>query len=430
MIKTIPLRSLFVLPRVVDLFTPLLFLYFVTLHADRLNFQLGGSVRFNNLLAMALLIILTLRLRKEFFRIEKWIALWLGVLVASILLSMLLSPHFKRCFLHMIWFVWTILSYLWLPYQCMAKLDPKKVLQLYLSSFLVVGIYAICQLFTGPLGDPFVTQWIPPGMGRPNAMNYEPSYYVLYMCPFVILQTVLYLGKEGSVSGKRLFLIYVLYLCSASASALFSFFVFFIMVLFFQRYRLPALKLAFKLSLAMVPVFLIGGSLALNYFLKNMAFREHNSVDERWSGMEDCLKLFKQRPFVGFGLGGVPPERVKQKLYYIRQQQIGSCTLKEAECNNLGSEILASLGLIGAAAFALMIGLYGRHYFLKRRGTWDDGFFIATMVMIVTWQINQTLMRPYCWTFFAIALAYLQTKQPSLQSPKEAVGVESLDRVS
>jgi len=419
MMISLRLPKLFRLPKVIDLFTPLLFLYFVTLHADRLSFQVGGTVRFNNLLALALIVILTLRLRKEFFRIERWLFWSFALIIFSILLSLVCSPHWKNCVLYLFWFGFVFLCYFWMPYQLFAKLDRQKVLKLYFASFFVVGFYAFCQLFTAPLGDPFVGQWIIPAcMGRPNAFSYEPSYYVLYMTPFVFHQTLLYIARDKSVSGRRLLFINFFYLVSTSTSAICSYLIFIFLTLFYRQYHKKLWSLVVKLAIGMLPIFMIGGAIAISLFLKNLDLKKHHSISERWEGIWDCYTLFKQRPIIGYGLGGVAHERVAQGLYLEKYNSpTGEVFWKAAEPTNLGTEILASLGLIGTAAFAILIFLFTRCYFKRRSSCWDDAFFISVLVMLVTWQFNQSLMRPYTWTYFAFACAFLRTNLQSQQVP-------------
>lgn len=409
MIKTLAIPRILRLPKVVDLFTPLLFLYFVTLHADWLNIQLAGTVRFNNLLAMAMLFVWMLRLRFDFFRLEKWVIVSVLTILASVFLSLLFTPHSRRCILHMFWLCWTLLCYFWLPYQLMKKADQRLLLKLYFASFLMVGFYAICQLVTGPLGDPYVSQFIKPYIGRPSALCYETSYYVLYMTPFVFHQTVLYLGRDSSVSGRRLSLIYFLYLCTVSAGALMSFFVFFPIVLLYRRFRVRALILILKLGIALSLLVLLGGGTIKNFLLKKSDSGSHHSVSERMANAEYCLTLFKQRPLLGYGLGGVAPERMEQGMLLDKFQGLGITDCKYAEPSNIATEILSSLGIVGVFAFSLMICLYIVQHFKMRKSLQHDAFFVSVLVMLVTWQFSQSLMRTYCWTHFAIAAAFLRT---------------------
>ena len=428
MIARIPFPRFISFPKVVDLFTPLLFLYFVTLHADQLNFQFGGTIRFNNLLALGLLIVLMVRLRKDLFKIDKWLTISLSAIIFSVLISMFFTPYFHRCLLFACWFFWTLLCYFWLPYQMVIKLDSKRILHLYFTSFLVVGAYGFSQLITGPLGDPFVGQYITSFIGRPNAFSYEPSYYVLYMTPFVIYQTCLFLNGDKAVSGKRMCIIYLFYLSSMSAGAIASLMVFFSMILFHKKMRKNAALFLFKIAIALSPLFILMPSVAMNFLLKNGQLNAHFSATDRINGMLDCLALFKKRPLIGYGLGAVAPVRVHQESFQEKYNvPEGANLLKAAEPTNISSEVLASLGLVGGAAFCLMILVFVITYIKNRKNYKHDALLIAFFVMLINWQFNQSLMRPYCWTFFAIAAALLKTNLQSGLSPSQEESGQMLD---
>lgn len=431
----------FSFPKVIDLFTPLLFIYFLTLHADYLHIHVGGHVRLNNLLAFGLVILLMIRLRGNFFKIERRILIALLLIIASILVSLAFSPHMKRCTLHGAWFFFTLLCYFWMPYQLLDKFSCDKVLKLYFLSFGVVGVYAICQLFTCPLfTDPTCTQHLGV-LGRPSALCYEPSYYVLYMTPFVFLQTLLYFGKDPAVSGKKIVFLFVCYFVSMVTGSLFACIFFVIFTAFFRAYRHRLLSFSLKLLIVLLPILVFGGAVVWNTFLKHgLNIAKHPSVQERWINSKHCMTLFMQRPVIGYGLGGVPPERVEQGLYLAKYDELEIDNWnKVAEPSNIATEVLSSLGLVGACTFVVLFAAYATSHFRKRRVLcmkedpetkrlvlWYDAFFISTIIMLLTWQFSQALMRPYCWTHFAFAAAFLRTTQPFGRSPYQEVSTQTL----
>lgn len=196
-----------------DLFYPILFLYFLTLHADVLSLTLKGfTFRYNNFIAFALIVALMLRFRREFFSIDKRITIPLLMLTASLLISFFFSSYKRRCFLFFGWYGLTMICYFWLPYQIMHKLDVKKVLKLYFWSFIGVGLFAVKEL-----GHFFQTHL----RERPHAFTYEPSYYALYMTPFIVMVNFyyLFLQEKKRMSLKLLLFINFLFMISFSTSA-------------------------------------------------------------------------------------------------------------------------------------------------------------------------------------------------------------------
>ena len=430
--RTFTLPHLLSLPRTTDLFIPFFFLYLVTLHADQLSMHVGSyALRFNNFLALALAILVALRFRSRFFKVDSSLALALLALLFSVVISMGFSPSFKRCFLYLVQFCFTMVAYFWLPYQLLTSWRDNRLYRYYWLSFVVVGTYAFLQLFTYRFGDPFVTQVLPGGFGRPSAFNYEPSYYVLYMTPFIVYETLLYIAKETTTSLKRLALYTLFYFASASASAVLSYTIFLGLTLGYRRYRRSLMAFLLKFSLLFIPLILFGGAFAAHYYLRAFTGVKSDSGHERWEGVKHGIELFKKRPLLGYGLGGVPRAKIEQGLLYSDHRELAMHKedLKIAESTNVATEVLSSLGILGAFAIIAIIASYCVAYLKYRRSAEDDALFLSVIVMLITWQINQSILRPYCWFHLAVACAHLQTMRQSQQCPLPKDETGTLDKV-
>ena len=120
-----------------------------------------------------------------------------------------------------------------------------------------------------------------------------------------------------------------------------------------------------------------------------------------------CWDLFLENPFFGVGLGGVGKELYMQHHFGDAAVLLTNPTLEQLEPfdpMNVTTEILASLGLFGTFAFALL--LFRCAKYLRPH----TPFFLSTIVMLTALQFNQGLFRPYVWVHLALALGYVHKK--------------------
>lgn len=419
-----------------QLFTAFLFLYFVTLHADTLAFTLFSStIRWNNLLALLLFSLLTFRLDRQLVRIDKKISYSLLAISLSMLLSCLFSPFPLRGLSFLGWYGMTLLGYFFLPFLLIHYFEIEKIFRLYFASFFVVGVYAALQftLSLGGIYDPFATQIFGEKVDlvRANAFCYEPSYYALYMTPFVVMVNLAYLQKRCSIfymACANLF-----FLLSTSTSAFFVYFLFFILTyaLLFcsKKLRLLFPQLLAQLNRFFLVIltsfslfFLLAPTFSKLFFLKffNLHFATHHSFAERWVGILEGWKIFCEKPLLGVGLGAVPPYLMdkylsgKQTLYGFLDLSSAPNPLKFFEPSNCFMEILSSLGLLGAVAFlALIAGYLSRaKKVLSADNVSGDKkelaycLLVSMLVMLIVLQFNQGVFRTYVWVHFALSYAF------------------------
>ncbi len=438
-------------PKVLDVLDPFLFLYFFTLHADQLNLVLHSyTIRFNNLLALFLLAALLLRFKEKLISFDRKLVLGLFAVACSLFISFYYSPYRIRCFYFCGWFGLTILCYFVLPYLLLIHLNTRKIIKLYFLSFMLVGLYGSAQLLFSFIGllDPFCNQFIVIGkIVRPNAFTYEPSYYALYMTPFVMMANLHYLLRKGdnfyifrSFKLNHLLLINFFYFVSCSTGALFAFIIFFCLLLAFKTGSLKkkVLKYASLFSLSSFLLALLLPAFSKRYFLKffTLKFALHHSFHERWCQIYNCIKVFIHHPLKGVGLGGVPVYLNEccvngepgYMFTHIQKQAALSApnSVKYFEPSNICTEILASLGLIGILAFSYLVGYFIRFVRQALRSNnlnqtqkhWILLFFVSSLVTLLVWQFSQGLFRIYIWTHLGLFFAFLkkETEKPVISS--------------
>jgi len=424
-----------------DLFDAVLFLYFFTLHADQLSVRFGEiTIRLNNFFAFLLLAMVLVRFRGQLFLINRWLFYGLLSIALVMLLSLFQSPYKNRCILFLGWYGFILLFYVFLPYFLIFRLNEQKIFKLYFASFLCVGIYACFQLLLSLVGwmDPFITQHIiKDSIARPDAFAYEPSFYALYMTPFVMMVNFHYLTKQNgpfflfrSLSLKQVLFVNFLFLISTSTSTFFAygFFFFFFFLLLWTRHfsRFYTRFLWFLLSCISMCV-VVGAlfpSLISNFFMKFFfhGFLSHHSFFLRFIGIKNAWSIFLNYPFLGVGMGGVPPHLLdawfRGDLHFILEPITASVLahldlsslIKFFEPTNVFTEILASLGLLGAGACLFLMGVF---YQQVKRAVKKDPFIVinlslSTLIMLIVLQFNQGLFRTYIWVHFAITFAFIE----------------------
>ncbi len=306
----------------------LIFLFFVTLHADQLNIVLGpATLRMNNVLAGVLFFFFFLQ-KKGILRVHKQLAFSLGILVSITVLSCLCSSVPERSLLFFGWLLFTLLFYLILPYLLLHHYTTEKILGLYFASFFVTGIFAVGQWLISLCGfpAPFAYQFIRGNLVRPNAFCYEPSFYALYMTPFVVFMQlkVLLIPEQDSQAKKRenrrLLFIHFLFLISTATSTLFAYLILMGTLLGFSIFSswqtiFPALKRTvlryfIYCGSLFACMFFIFPQVTAQFFFKFFIrdFQEHHSFFERIVGICNTWKLFLMHPWIGVGLGAIPSE--------------------------------------------------------------------------------------------------------------------------
>lgn len=415
-----------------SLFDILLFLFFVTLHADQLNCILFNyTIRINNLFGLLLCLFLAIQNRFKLLHINRSLLLSLLFLFFSALLSAIYSPYQERCVIFGGWFVFTLLLYFLFPYFLMTMGKTERIFKIYLLSFICVGLYALMQFLFSifHLRDPFAQQsFLGENWLRPNALAYEPSYYALYMTPFVMLINFHYLFCRTTsffqfekLKLSHVLFINLLFLISTSTSAFISYFIFFLCLLLIQIRKM-------KIILKYLAWFCLGSGMGclifpqifLQFYFKffRADFVFHHSFYERWFGIQNAWKIFLSRPFFGIGLGAIP-----SYLYeaWINEEggfvfspsmalviETALSPLKAFEPTNVLTEILASLGLVGFCAFAYFLSNWIKLAKATLQHPLALNLLLSIAIQLIVLQFNQGVLRTYVWVHLGLTLGLLE----------------------
>lgn len=411
-------------------FDLLLFLHFFTLHADelRLNCFLGDhTLRLNHLITPLLAGIYFWHRRTTLLRIDRTLGFLLLFSLGTLLLSALCSPYASRAFLSVGWYGFILLFYFLFPYLLLREDKQQRVLSLYLLSFVCVGSYLLIQLLLSLVGieDPFAGQRIFGSIVRPNAFCYEPSYYALYMTPFIVMANYHFLSAPEApffswkrVSKGKLFFFNLFYFASTSTSAFFVFLLFCLTLPFLPEMRRHTKKYLLAAGLSFGFLALLSPFLMKTFFLK--FFYEgvqHGSFSTRWQGIVTAWQFFLEKPWLGVGLGAYPSTLIEAWFSGATNIPLplspseplcqNAILVKHFDATNVFTELLVSVGILGNLPFVALF------FLLLRRAKEAARFFplpargllLAALLQLLVWQCNQTFLRTYLWTHLAITFA-------------------------
>lgn len=409
--------------RFVDL---LVFFYFLTLSGELLHVELGlFKPRVNHLLSF-LLFLFVLKTHKK-IRWDKDLFIPLVLLFFSILVSGILGASILRSLGYTLVYLLTVCFYFILPYNLFYFYDRNNLLNIYFSSFIVLGVYTLLQVTCSFWGIilPFVTQYALT-IARGQGWNYEPSYYALLMTGFVMYYNAqAFLEVDRPVSWIRFVWINLLLIVSTSTGVVFSYPVF--VVLYYclslmhttQRYvcfvKKRAIQIFVSFLLFMTGIWWMFPKQFIVTFYKFFALgiTNHWSVRERWEGIQNAFYIFTQHPIFGVGVGGVGPYLYSE--FYWGAIPIDLQDVEKFDPSNVFSEILASLGIIGLGSFYLIARRYWKVFQLAMDYTIPIpinerrtiiALFLSLFVVIIVLQFNPGLFRSYVWVHAAVVLGY------------------------
>lgn len=440
------------------------FFYFLTLSVDLISIDIAiFKLKLSHLVGFLTLAFLA-SIRKGVFFERRYLLLF-SVIFVSMLISSLHSICFFRSLVYCVIFLFTIFAYFFVPINIVQLFDENKILRLYIASYLIIGSYAALQFFGSMVGLelPFSVQKVL--FVRGSAFTHEPSFYALYAIPFVSFLNARWLltkvhnrnnktlcsplqRREERLRSLRLFFANVCLLVSTSTTAVLSYLTFFIVVLFlkmnplnrlyFKGFRIKLLKffsvslVGFALSVCLF--FELFKRTFLKFFFTGI---EHESFQDRFTGIKLAFNAFLENPTFGLGLGGVGPYLYKNEYYPGFGQQIlevDRLGLVKFEPTNVFTEILSSVGAAGFLGFSLVFFLIWKSFrkiLNEQRISPTErinilSIFISMIVMLVCLQVNQGLFRAYIWVHLGIGVGYVAKINSRFKERKIAAKVEAV----
>ncbi|MCE5318279.1 MAG: hypothetical protein LLG04_13085 [Parachlamydia sp.] len=348
--------------------------------------------------------------------------------LSSMVLSAIFGHNLHACLGFVFLFLFNYIIFFIFPTNLLQILDHKLITNLYFLSFIPIGWFASAQVFFSLFGItlPFATQNIYI-LNRGQAFTYEPSFYALYMTPLAIFYTARFLlQKKKERNLKQVLNANFLLLISTSTGCFFSYIALILslgMMKLMQIVRnVSFLKVIWRFSIIFSTIFLVlwitYPALISSGFLKLFwaGIVYHHTFQARWGGIEKYWNVFLDLPILGAGLGGTT-------TYLVKTGEL-NMTLDDPEllttgiAMNVTTEILASLGLVGAVAFGYFFFILWKtcRKTLRLDLTTEERInvlsFIASLcVMFFALQFSQSIMRAYVWLHVGICVGYMKHLQ-------------------
>jgi len=410
----------------------LLFLYFFLVSVELAYLKIGiFKCRLNLLSGAAFLMVFfstfrILRIDKDFLSVALFC-------LFSMALSAIFGYHLFSCFGFFCLFIFNYFVFFVLPANLFRCFNPVLVIRLYFLSFIPVGLFAGVQVIGSIFGLvlPCVSQNIG-SWSRGQGFSYEPSFYGLYMTPFAMFYTVRFLLQEKTKrSVKKLIGSNLLLLFSTSTACFFSYLAALFCLGIMKLHRVirntSFSNILWKV-LALVAAFfgllwVIDPRLISQGFLKLFwaGVVHHHTFQARWIWICKYWNVFLENPVLGTGLGGA-------SAYYVQKNGITTSLndpniLEAGMAMNVATEVLGSLGLLGATAFGYFFITIWKNCrkTLRLALTQEErvdilSLIISMGVMFFTLQFSQSIMRPYTWLHVGICIGYMKYLQTKYRS--------------
>lgn len=400
--------------------TLLVFLIFITSSFDIVGvIDLGGfTFRISQLFTILLVGVSIaggswIRLRK--FLGGGWALIWVilqGLFIVN-------SVNIYNAVGYYLWLLFDMLTVIAIVQNVGRSYSQKKLVNLYLSSFLVIAILGLVQQFLYAFGiNFFVTQAWNARLARINGFCFEPSYYATYLMPGFITYAYLFEKKDTEYLTRRkivigLFFISLAIILSSSRMGWLTMAVWIVLrlciyfVRFFRQGFTKKTLINTFLGLMVITLMLVGvitvvakSDIDLMFLFNGVGLfgKSAHSTTGRMKALVNCIEVFKQSPWIGYSLGGVDPALAKyQNVVFIK--------------NGAGSvigEILAANGVVGLIPFiGYMFSLvFGRkHYRHKKKSTIYKAFVWAFIFQMIILCMNQNILRAYVWSLIGVLSA-------------------------
>jgi hypothetical protein len=414
------------------------YLAIVTISFDViLNFNLGPNVRFSQLLFIFFIFY------AFYYKLNHKILLPIGFIYLLIWSSFIFifipnSGFIEKGAGYFLWLILNVLLIFFTNLYYSQSLSLINMIKFYIISFMYIAFFGVMQFIFGIFGYGELllvqTWWIPDVLPRLNGFSYEPSFYATYLMLGWVSIGYMLRNKIYLFSKFILFISYVIITLALILSGSRLGYVFMAIwglikifdLLFFNAKKINYFILILA-QLGGVLVFLT--ILFINFsesdIFKTLAFgtglgeTSSHSIDERFSGAYDLIKIFFDSPFVGYSLGGL-----SYALGNLRGIVVDDFISAKLEGNGVFLEVLAASGIVGFIPFLFYIlAITVRPFTLNYS---SDFLYSAKLLHGMTWalifellmlQANQNILRPYLWLHISIVCVLysgIVLKNPSL----------------
>jgi hypothetical protein len=401
-----------------------------------LNVNIGGSLRFSQVLMIAVCVAALARMIQTgtvlWPRGSTALVLWVFIQALFIPLSgvMTIGLEFFAVLLFTVAGLFAIV-------QLYGQSNrTESLMRMYLLSFVFVAAFGLIQFILPLLHLPtfLVIQWIVHDrLARINGFSYEPSYFATYLVIGWIMLVELRFSRARITRGRGWMAATILVTAALFLSTSKTAWVFMI-VEFFARIlprlwrasralvrqlrqghiliRIPSRKLVS--GAIVLCCVLLGGAAALSKVVKDpaiflsgtgLARQPAHSFNNRFGLTVQTIEAYKEHPFIGRSLGGVPIYMASRDGIEVTSME----TVRQFWGFPVIMDVLVASGLFGFIPFLVFLyaNTFGALRLATRRWPQERARWLRALAraMIFEWGLlmaDQNLLRVYLWYHFAM----------------------------
>ncbi|MFH2105458.1 MAG: O-antigen ligase family protein, partial [Parcubacteria group bacterium] len=390
----------------------------------------GVTIRASQIFALITIIawLLTFLAKKVNFSARNPLIVPIALLTGFSVLSMINAVNLQRAIMILAFNSFVMIISIMLPNLVASKEILHKVIKVIFISCLLVSLFGIYQFLGDMAGLPHeitglrehYTQKVF-GFPRIQSTSLEPLYFANYLLIPISLGIALTLRrrKKDQTPLRPLYVAAILGLAVINLILTLSrggflglFVVLLASCLLLLKYLLSFKKIALIVIIAAIAATSAFGFLKItgedknvDIFLKQAtSYSEGVGVEERFSSYEDAVKLIKQHPIIGNGIGNFGPQ-VHKNPY--QAPEAGWPIV-----NNEFLELWVEIGALGLASFLLLIGIVVMRTIKALRTKSDNatktiliGLFIAFLGILAQYQTFSILYILHIWFLIGLLVA-------------------------
>lgn len=395
------------------------------------SFEAAGiTIRVSQIFALITIVawLLIFLAKKVNFSARNPLIIPIALLTGFSVLSMINAVNLQRAVLILLFNSFVMVISIMLPNLISSKNILQKVIKIIFISCLLVSLFGIYQFLGDMAGFPHeltglrehYTQKVF-GFPRIQSTALEPLYFANYLLIPISLGIALTLrrGKKEKLPLKPLYIAAIvglavinLILTLSRGGFLGLFVVLLASCLFLFKYLLSVKKIILLLVIAAVTATSAFGFLKITGEDKNVdvfieqatSYSEGVGVEERFSSYDDAIRLIKQHPILGVGIGNFGPQ-VHKNPYHA--PEAGWPIV-----NNEFLELWVEIGILGLASFLLLIGIVVIRTIKALRTEGDYvtktiliGLFIAFLGILAQYQTFSILYILHIWFLLGLLVA-------------------------
>lgn len=369
----------------------LMLLYILLSGADIFSFKVfGNTIKVAQILAVLLTIVFIFNKK---YKIEKNFLKRYFLLIFIHGIALFYSYSLKKSIEYFLYIIFNLFFCINLIYSWCLLNKNKKLIQIYMWSFRIVGILEVVQFILGSCNIYFFQYQTYMKIFRPAVWFYEPSYLATFFSLYYMSTLIFYIKKIKSYR-KDLILSIIFISITTSSTGYITLVVGIILLI--VLYRMEAIKKILIISIgivfSMIILLLTNKDIILMFIGRLFRSGIANSSGERMKVNLETLKVIKNNFLFG----------------------IGSNSFKEYTSlfpMNVTLEILATLGVIGMLCFCITYLYLQKKYFKNKNDIYVQILFFSFVLFIIVLQANQNYMRLYMWNHIALYLGVIKNKE-------------------